>query len=114
MKSPAEGAWQRIEALRLSDELWAKIDPLLRRGDGALSRRTRGYLNAILLVLGAGVAWDAVPPELNYGSGGRSYRQVRAWVKDETWAAVRSELQNVWVYRDVRWEGVSRAPPRAS
>jgi len=109
-----EGAWQRIEALRLSNELWAKIDPLLRCGDGAQSRRTRGYLNAILLVLGAGLAWDAVPPELNYGSGGRSYRQLRAWVKDETWAAVRSELQNVGVYRDVRWERVSRAPPRAS
>ena len=108
-----EVAWQRIDALRLPDELWAKVDPALRRSDGAsYSRRTRGYLNAILLVLETGMAWDAVPPELDYGSGGRAQRQLRAWVKDETWAAVRSELQDVDVYRDVRWERASRAPRR--
>ncbi len=104
-----DAAWRRIEALRLSDDVWATIHPLLRRGDSTqYSRRTRGYLNAIMLVLGAGLAWDAVPPELNYGSGGRSYRQLRAWVKDETWGAVRSELQHAGDYRDVRWERVSR------
>jgi hypothetical protein len=110
-----DAAWQQIEALRMTRESWDKVRPLLRRdardGSVANSRRTRGYLNAILLVLGTGVPWDAVPPELEYGSGGRACTQLREWMNDETWAAVRSALQDVDVYRDVQWERMSRPQP---
>src|SRR3954470_13318966 len=59
----------------VSDELWARIKPLLpvveRRSRYPGRRRLddRACLNGILFVLVTGVRWDRLPPQLGYGSG---------------------------------------------
>ncbi len=107
-----DAAWEQIEELRLTRESWNNVRPLLRRDvSAAYLRRTRGYLNAILLVLGTGVPWDAVPPELEYGSGGRARTQLHEWMSDGTWVAARNALRDVDGYRDVQWERMSRPQP---
>src|SRR4051795_219131 len=64
----------------VSDELWARIKPLLpvvqRRSRYPGRRRLddRACLNGILFVLVTGMCWDRLPPQLGYGS------YVRDWI----------------------------------
>lgn len=109
-------AGARIEELRVPNDLWLEVQPLLgpvrRRGEAT---RMSCCLNAILLVLGTGLPWNALPLELNYGSGARAYRHLRGWVQEDRWPAVRRKLEEHGpAYRGLAWERVSRFRPRGA
>lgn len=106
----------RIDELRVPNDLWLEVQPLLgpvaHRGEAA---RMTGCLNAILLVLGTGLPWNALPLELNYGSGARAYRHLRGWVQEDRWPAVRRTLEEHGpAYRGLAWDRVSRFRPRGA
>ncbi|MEV6035801.1 IS5 family transposase [Nonomuraea sp. NPDC052116] len=75
----------------VSDELWARIEPLLpvapRRTDHPGRRRLddRRVLSGILFVLYTGIAWEFLPQELSFGSGMTCWRRLRDWHQAGAW-----------------------------
>ena len=69
----------------ISDELWARIEPLLpvvpRRRDHPGRKRLddRKVLCGILFVLYTGIPWEFLPQELGFGSGMTCWRRLRDW-----------------------------------
>lgn len=67
----------------VSDELWARIEPLLpvrsasRTGPKPLPDRP--VLQGILFVLFTGIGWEDLPQELGFGSGMSCWRRLRDW-----------------------------------
>ena len=82
----------------VSDELWARIKPLLpvvqRRSRYPGRRRLddRACLNGILFVLVTGMRWDRLPPQLGYGSGVTCWRRLRDWATAGVWDALHELL----------------------
>jgi transposase len=66
----------------VSDDLWARIEPLLpvvpRRADHPGRRRLddRKVLCGILFVLYTGIPWEFLPQELGFGSGMTCWRRL--------------------------------------
>src|SRR4051812_50139695 len=77
---------------QVSDELWARIEPLLpappRMGRPRLS--DRAALEGILFVLITGIPWRALPRELGFGSGGTCWRRLEAWTQAGIWEALHA------------------------
>jgi transposase len=79
------------EAWEVSDELWARIQPLLphrprrRRYPGRRRLDDRGCLNGILYVLRTGITWAQLPRQLGYGSGVTCWRRLRDWQQAGVW-----------------------------
>jgi transposase len=75
----------------VSDELWARIKPLLpmvqrrRRHPGRRRLDDRACLNGILFVLVTGMRWDRLPVQLGYGSGVTCWRRLRDWTQAGVW-----------------------------
>ena len=75
----------------VSDELWARIKPLLPvvqrrlRHPGRRRLDDRACLNGILFVLVTGMRWDRLPPQLGYGSGVTCWRRLRDWTAAGVW-----------------------------
>jgi hypothetical protein len=69
----------------VSDELWARIQPLLpvkprrSRWPGRRPLDHRACLNGILFVLLTGIRWTDLPQQLGYGSGMTCWRRLRDW-----------------------------------
>jgi transposase len=79
------------EAWEVSDQLWARIQPLLpprprrRRYPGRRRLDDRGCLNGILYVLRTGITWAQLPRQLGYGSGVTCWRRLRDWQQAGLW-----------------------------
>ncbi|MER6947453.1 IS5 family transposase [Nonomuraea sp. NPDC000554] len=75
----------------VSDELWARIEPLLpvvlRRADhpGHIRLDDRKVLSGILFVLYTGIPWEFLPQELGFGSGMTCWRRLRDWHEAGVW-----------------------------
>jgi transposase len=75
----------------VSDELWARIQPLLpgvpRRADHPGRKRLddRKVLCGILFVLYTGISWEHLPQELGFGSGMTCWRRLREWNEAGVW-----------------------------
>ncbi len=70
----------------VSDELWARIEPLLpRRADHPGRKRLddRKVLCGVLFVLCTGIPWEFLPQEL--GSGMTAWRRLRDWRHAGVW-----------------------------
>jgi transposase len=82
----------------VSDELWARIEPLLpvvvRRADHPGRKRLddRTVLCGILFVLYTGIPWEFLPQELGFGSGMTCWRRLRDWNDAGVWTRLHENL----------------------
>jgi transposase len=83
----------------VSDELWARIEPLLpsekpRRfcfpGRRPLDRRK--VLTGIIFVLKTGISWDDLPAELGWGCGRTCRETLAAWQEAGVWQRLHEVL----------------------
>jgi len=81
----------------VSDELWARIQPLLpvplRRADHPGRKRLddRKVMCGILFVLYTGIRWE-LPQELGFGSGMTCWRRLRDWNNAGVWTRLQENL----------------------
>lgn len=85
-------------APEITDELWARIEPLLpvkarrRRHPGRLPLNDRVVLTGVLVVLASGIGFEKLPKELGCGSGPTCWRRLRDWRQAGVWPAMASLL----------------------
>jgi transposase len=87
----------------VSDELWARIEPLLPKRPppsnkgGRPPLDDRAALTGILFVLKTGIPWEDLPQEMHCGCGMTCWRRLRDWqaagVWDKLHALLLSELR---------------------
>ena len=85
----------------LTDELWARIEPLLpaqqpKPKGGRPPIPDRMALTGILFVMRTGCPWEYLPKELGCGSGMTCWRRLRDWqlagVWEKVWRVLLDEL----------------------
>jgi transposase len=82
----------------VSDELWARIEPLLPvvprrpRHPGRKRVPDRSCLQGILFVLHTGIQWEFLPQELGFGSGMTCWRRLRDWNEAGVWSRLHELL----------------------
>jgi transposase len=82
----------------VSDELWARIEPLLPRVErrfrypGRKRVPDRLALQGILFVLHTGIAWRHLPPELGFGGGSTCHRRMDQWQRAGVWERLHAVL----------------------
>jgi transposase len=83
----------------VTDELWAKVEPLLppppERRFRFPGRKPLGYrqvLTGILFVLKTGIAWDDLPAELGCGCGKTCRHYLRLWHRAGVWRRLHALL----------------------
>src|SRR5438093_2306768 len=83
----------------IDDELWVLIEPLLpppkpRRFDhpGRKPLSNRAVLNGIVFVLKAGINWDDMPAELEWGCGKVCRERLRDWHAAGVWERLHAVL----------------------
>ena len=82
----------------LSDTLWKQIEPLLppepepspKGGRPRVSNRQA--LTGILFVLKTGIPWQALPVEMNCGSGSTCWRRVAEWTRLRVWSKLHAAM----------------------
>jgi transposase len=88
----------QVNDLKVSDELWDRIRPLLpvvqrrRRWPGRKRMDDRACLNGVLFVLATGIAWERLPQQLGYGSGMTCWRRLRDWQAAGVWHRLHALL----------------------
>ena len=82
----------------VSDELWERIEPLLPplpppspRG-GRPPVQHREALTGIVFVLKTGIPWQALPTEMNCGSGSTCWRRFTEWTGLAVWSQLHTLL----------------------
>jgi len=83
----------------VSDELWARIEPLLPpekprrfRFPGRRPIDRRKVLTGIIFVLKTGIAWEDLPTELGWGCGRTCRDTLAAWQRAGVWDALHRIL----------------------
>ncbi|MFI9382104.1 IS5 family transposase [Kutzneria sp. NPDC052558] len=81
----------------VSDELWARIEPLLvvqhdPRHPGRPRLDDRNVLCGILFVLYTAIPWEFLPQELGFGSGMTCWRRLRDWNEAGVWQRLHESL----------------------
>jgi transposase len=75
----------------VSDELWARVEPLIPKRDpsgenaGRPRLDDRATFTGILFVLKTGIPWEDLPQEMGCGSGMTCWRRLRDWKKAGVW-----------------------------
>ncbi len=70
----------------LTDEMWAKIEPLLpgRRGVwGGVAQDNRRFVNAVFWIMRTGTPWRNLPPE--FGGWSNTHRRFIRWRDAGIW-----------------------------
>jgi transposase len=77
----------------LSDEMWARVEPLLpaQYGKGRPFRNHRQVIEGIVFRYRAGIAWRDLPPE--FGPWQTVWKRHRRFSLDGTWDEVLAILQ---------------------
>ena len=82
----------------VSDELWKQIEPLLppvpppSPKGGRPPVENREALKGIVFVLRTGIPWQALPKEMNCGSGSTCWRRFTLWTQLEVWSKLHALL----------------------
>jgi len=82
----------------VSDELWAKVEPLLpalpppNPKGGRPPVPHRACLTGILFVLKTGIAWEDLPQEMGCGCGMTCWRRLRDWHAAGVWQRLHEQL----------------------
>lgn len=82
----------------VTDDLWARFEPLLpvrerrSRNAGRLPLDDRRCLQGILFVLHTGIQWEWLPQELGFGSGMTCRRRLRGWNGAGLWDRLHQVL----------------------
>lgn len=93
---------------RVPDELWEKIEPILKEHDppkktGRPRKDRRGILDAVIFRLRTGCQWNRLPEE--FPDDSTVHRVLQRWVKlgvlDRIWAALVEECEELG---GVNWE----------
>ncbi len=93
-----EGVPVAVAPWIVSDELWARIEPLLPRVErrfrypGRKRLPDRQALQGILFVLHTGIAWRHLPAELGFGGGSTCYRRLDEWQRAGVWERLHERL----------------------
>ncbi len=82
----------------VSDKLWEQIEPLLppepapspKGGRPRVSHRSA--LAGIIFVLRTGIPWQALPSEMNCGSGSTCWRRFAQWTQLSVWSKLHALL----------------------
>jgi transposase len=88
----------RVPPWFVSDEFWARIEPLLPRKErrfrypGRKPLDDRLVLQGILFVLHTGIGWEHLPQELGFGSGMTAWRRLHAWQEAGVWQRLHELL----------------------
>ena len=83
---------QFVRDFALSDEQWARVQPLLpaSRREGRPRADDRRTLEGVLYVLRTGCRWNDLPQE--YGSGVTCWRRLIQWERDGSWERIWKTL----------------------
>ena len=81
----------------VSDELWAKVEPLLpphpaHPKGGRPPVCDRACLCGILFVLKTGIGWEDLPQEMGCGCGMTCWRRLRDWNAAGVWQRLHETL----------------------
>ncbi len=82
----------------VSDELWARVQPLLPvverryRYPGRKRIADRAALTGILFVLKTGIPWEHLPQEMGCGSGMTCWRRLKEWTDAGVWERLHHTL----------------------
>src|SRR5438445_12744629 len=80
----------------LSDELWARIEPILPDHAPQVTGRPRvpdrAALTGVLFVLKTGTPWEHLPQEMGCGSGMTCWRRLHEWSEAGVWDRLREVL----------------------
>jgi transposase len=82
----------------VSDDLWARVAPLLPvrprrlRSPGRRRLPDRQVLCGILFVLHTGIQWEFLPRQLGFGSGMTCWRRLQEWNEAGVWARLHEVL----------------------
>ena len=78
----------------LSDEMWARIEPLMPPPEGAMGppwAPHRQVVEGAIYRLRTGIGWRDLPRE--FGAFTTVYRRFKAWCEDGTWDRILQRLQ---------------------
>jgi transposase len=77
---------------RMSDELWAFIEPLLppHAREGKRRADDRQTIDAILYVLKTGIPWNDLPEQ--YGDDVTAWRRLKRWDEEDVWKRIMDAL----------------------
>ena len=104
---------------RVSDELWAKVEPILIQQDpprrmGRKRIDQRRALNGIIYRLRSGVQWNELPKE--FGDDSSVHRTFQRWVKlkvfDAIWARLVADCEELGGV-DWEWQAADAAMGKA-
>lgn len=82
----------------VSDELWARVEPLIpevprrRRFPGRKRIDDRKVLTGIVFVLQTGIPWEHLPQEMGCGSGMTCWRRLKEWHEAGVWQRLHETL----------------------
>ena len=82
----------------VTDELWVRIEPLLpplpppSPKGGRPPVPHREALRGIVFVLKTGIPWQALPTEMNCGSGSTCWRRFSEWTRLAVWSQLHALL----------------------
>lgn len=84
----------------VSDQLWELIEPLLPKlkpspKGGRPRVSDRQALAGVIFVLKTGIPWQALPKEMNCGSGSTCWRRFSEWTQLDVWPKLHAFLLTV-------------------
>ncbi len=84
----------------VTDRFWTLVEPLLPKAEpspkgGRPRVSDRRALVGVIFVLKTGIPWQALPKEMNCGSGSTCWRRFTEWTRLDVWPKLHALLLKV-------------------